>query len=188
MSGTVRVCTVQGAVARCRGLDLGARTTPCTSAAKRARRVPKPGRLWRRCCIGIKHSQAVDAPAREEVGGGDTAARPEVNLFGTDGTDPHSVFIIFSSGGGGGGSSGGGSSGGVSVGGGGVWNDKRQVAALMHATLGLPSCSVTIIIIFAMIRVRAAQAFNGRAVLDVDIFGFESTSSATFQWAFRAAS
>ena len=102
MSGTVRVCTVQGAVARCRGLDLGARTTPCTSAAKRARRVPKPGRLWRRCCIGIKHSQAVDAPAREEVGGGDTAARPEVNLFGTDGTDPHSVFIIFSSGGGGG--------------------------------------------------------------------------------------
>ena len=64
--------------------------------------------------------------------------------------------------------------------------DKRQVAALMHAALALLSCSVTIIIIFAVIRVRAAQAFNGRAVLDVDIFGFEFISSATFRWGSRA--
>ena len=64
--------------------------------------------------------------------------------------------------------------------------DKRQVAALMHAALALLSCSVTTIIIFAMIRVRAAQAFNGRAVLDVDIFGFEFISSATFRWGSRA--
>ena len=67
-------------------------------------------------------------------------------------------------------------------------NDQRQVAALMHATLGLLACSVTIIIVFVVIRVRAAQAFNGRAVLDVDIFGFEYTSAATFRWASRAAS
>jgi len=64
--------------------------------------------------------------------------------------------------------------------------DKRQVAALMHAALALLSCSVTIIIICAVIRVRAAQAFNGRAVLDVDIFGFEFISSATFRWGSRA--
>ena len=36
-------------------------------------------------------------------------------------------------------------------------NDKRQADALLHTTLVLLFCSVTTIIIFAMIRVRAAH-------------------------------
>jgi len=65
-------------------------------------------------------------------------------------------------------------------------NDKRQADALLHATLVLLFCSVTTIIIFAMIRVRAAQALVESAVLDVDIFSFESLASSTLKWASRA--
>ena len=67
-------------------------------------------------------------------------------------------------------------------------NDKRQADALLHGTLVLLFCSVTTIIIFAMLRVRAAQALIESAVVDVNIFGFESIASATFKWASRAVS
>ena len=67
-------------------------------------------------------------------------------------------------------------------------NDKRQADALLYATLVLLFCSVTTIIIYAMIRVRTAQELFECAVLDVNIFSFESIASSMFKWASRAHS
>lgn len=57
---------------------------------------------------------------------------------------------------------------------------------MLYATLFLFLACVAAIMSFAVLRVRAAQKFAAKKWYDVDIFGFESTSSAAFSWASRS--
>lgn len=65
--------------------------------------------------------------------------------------------------------------------------DSTQAPALLYATLGLLLASVATIVIFTVVRVRAAQKFSAKRWNEIDIFGFESTSSGAFKWAGRAS-